>query len=709
MQSEAKFYHNLGANVIPAVGKKARILESWKRYATERQTSVDSIEGWVWSNGKYNYSGWDDRRVTGLAVVNGINDYRSIDFDDVTDVEIIYKALDLLQLPRDYPWLVKSGSGTGYHIWIRAAYELPRPFHDDGVINLPPLNGGFDHIEVRWSGNLTAVPPAKHNDTGYLYRFVNDDPVDAPAYVTAEALWEMLNGICDLEAAIQHKLNDVVKPITELEKPENRTHILQMKEWVNEHYLELAEQYLGYDEVTYEKGGTKLGGNGGLFYDDSCGVWYRFDSDIGGDAIDFYDYCRNPNGWNRETARNGRFMETLRELSKVSGVALPETNQVVVAKKGKVAMATEALARLGYTFRLNILTDKEECNGKPLTNAFESHILRDLDRYGIDSLQHIRTAMTATAADNPYHPVQEYLQSIKWDGNDHITKLASYFEDASGKGIVYLWLKRWLVGAVAKVFDGKQNMMLVIEGPQGCGKSNFARWLCSGLPDYFTEGAIRPNDNDDLVRLIENWIWEVAELGATTRRQDVEAIKDFITKGKVTVRKPYDRYNITKPAMASLIGTVNSDGAGFLTDTTGNRRFMIMPINRIDFAYTSLDINQIWAQALALYQAGEPSQPTTEERAIQEAINDEYQTDDPVENAIFMHYVIDKENGKFVPSAEIARKLETYGVGSGKSLTMQISRALVKYGAKKATVNNMRGFTGLREKSSGFGSGFKTR
>jgi predicted P-loop ATPase len=53
----------------------------------------------------------------------------------------------------------------------------------------------------------------------------------------------------------------------------------------------------------------------------------------------------------------------------------------------------------------------------------------------------------------------------------------------------------------------------------------------------------------------------------------VEALKWFLTLETVTVRRPYGHFDLDKPALASFIGTVNDDGAGFLTDVTGNRRF----------------------------------------------------------------------------------------------------------------------------------------
>jgi hypothetical protein len=255
--------------------------------------------------------------------------------------------------------------------------------------------------------------------------------------------------------------------------------------------------------------------------------------------------------------------------------------------------AISALSQLGYSFRMNLCSDGVEVNGQPITDAVRARMLTQMRDLGFKSADAIENAYTSEAADFAYHPVRDWLESLHWDGHNHILDLTTYFRDAhdvvtdrNGERctIFELYLRRWLVGAVAKVFKAEQNMMLVLDGPQRLGKSYFASWLCSCLPDFFIEAPIRPDDKDYRIRLVEKFIWEVAELDATTRRQDISALKSFITERTVTVRKPYGHHDVTKPAMASLIGTINNSG-GFLADPTGSSRFFVVSLERIDFAY----------------------------------------------------------------------------------------------------------------------------
>ena len=74
-------------------------------------------------------------------------------------------------------------------------------------------------------------------------------------------------------------------------------------------------------------------------------------------------------------------------------------------------------------------------------------------------------AYTAHAWSNRYHPIRDYLMDLKYDGQDHIGHFASYFTDEHN--VFGKWIRRWLVGACARVMAGEQNRVLVIDGIQG--------------------------------------------------------------------------------------------------------------------------------------------------------------------------------------------------------------------------------------------------
>ena len=187
-----------------------------------------------------------------------------------------------------------------------------------------------------------------------------------------------------------------------------------------------------------------------------------------------------------------------------------------------VASIVTALTDLGYSFRLNEAGDVIEVNGKRLDD-FDLATIRARMRAKGFAASAVEDIIKMEAARHRYHPIRTYLSTVgmTYDGGQHIAHLAGHFEDTTAPHRLFdAWLRKWLIGAVAKAMDGSrsQNAMLVLDGPQGIGKSYFARWLCSPLPDYFLDDAINPSDKDSVIRLAMYWIWEVGELGRTESR-----------------------------------------------------------------------------------------------------------------------------------------------------------------------------------------------
>lgn len=336
------------------------------------------------------------------------------------------------------------------------------------------------------------------------------------------------------------------------------------------------------------------------------------------------------------------------------------------AKRRAPAVTTqdyfEALTEAGYKFALNDLDDTVEVNGVRLDDITRSDILNHLRDRGLKSAAWAEDAINSLAGQNRYHPVRDFLNSLRWDRQDHIAALAWHLQSDDEAWVVSV-LQRWLVGAVGKALDRRQNFMLVLSGPQNIGKSYFARWLNPLGDRYHVEAPIRPDDKDDRLRLVRNLTWEVGELGATTRRADVEALKSFVTLRDVTVRKPYGRHDIEKPALASFIGTINPTGSGFLADTTGNRRFVIIELQKIFREYSGLvDPAQVWAQAAHLFKSGEVAELSPEEAATRDAKNEQYMVDNVVEGYFHRAYTVDPDAQDWVPAADILQDMEFAGL-----------------------------------------------
>jgi predicted P-loop ATPase len=373
------------------------------------------------------------------------------------------------------------------------------------------------------------------------------------------------------------------------------------------------------------------------------------------------------------------------ELQAVSVV--PTTLPPQKSPRLKAEEYLNILTELGYEFSLNQMDDNVYVNGAMLTDVTAATIRSKMSDLGHTRFNIIEDAYTRAAQSRTFHPVTDYLSGLKWDGKNHILELTDKFVDADG--MFPFFLRRWLIGAVAKAYTGTQTAMLVLDGAQGIGKSQFTKWLCP-LPGMYLDSAIHPDNKDSLMSLITRWIWEVGELGNTTRRADRDALKNFLTMEQVTVRAPYGKHSIVKPALASFIGTINADGSGLLDDNTGNRRYVIVELTKIDWGYTALDIDAIWAEAVAAYNAGECWQLDSGEGKQADSIKDRYVIQDPLEDWILKYFEIDPEKIEDadwrVPTTDIIEILHNAGWRLGnspKSESMAISAAMTALGAYK--------------------------
>jgi predicted P-loop ATPase len=404
------------------------------------------------------------------------------------------------------------------------------------------------------------------------------------------------------------------------------------------------------------------------------------------------------------------------------------SGQAQAKPKGKVQAPREPVSKRidrdlkqwGYDLWLSDLDDSVWDGDRRMTDVMRAEMrtcARDNGYAENRLLSALDDVSVTLAARRRRNPVREYLESTLWDGQDHIAKLASFFTDnhapvvypdGSQRTVFEAFLRRWLVCAVAKIYGDRSaaraNFVLVIVAEQGKGKSHLSAWLCPHV-DLFVEKSINPDDKDDRLLRSTAMVWEVGELGATTKRADVEALKGFITASTNNDRKSYGHFNIVKPCVASYIGTVNSDGAGFLMDTTGNRRFAVVELKAIDWGYsTQVDRDQVWAQAVALWrQEPQGYRLTQEETAVQRANAEEHLVPDVMGDAVARLYEFDLEQSDWrATSSEILdnlRKLAGISRGNDKHQGRELAAALKQHwGVIGKRSNGATVYTGLRLK-----------
>lgn len=230
--------------------------------------------------------------------------------------------------------------------------------------------------------------------------------------------------------------------------------------------------------------------------------------------------------------------------------------------------------------------------------------------YGTFSARNYDIAVTKVADDRSYHPIREFLSSLpEWDKVPRVDTILVDFLGASDNAYVRAVTRKTLCGAIARVMNPgcKFDTMLVLNGPQGKGKSTLISKLCG---EWFNDSLLLNDTKDKTAaeKLQGYWILEIGEL-AGLKKTEIETLRGFLSRQNDIYRASFGRRATPHPRQCVFIGTTNAEN-GYLRDTAGNRRFW--PVKtpgdaaRASWEMTEEEIRQIWAEALVRYKEGEP-------------------------------------------------------------------------------------------------------
>ena len=244
--------------------------------------------------------------------------------------------------------------------------------------------------------------------------------------------------------------------------------------------------------------------------------------------------------------------------------------------------------------------------------------------YGLKSRQDFADALKNVSMRNKFHPVRELLDSLTWDGKEHIRSLLPEYLGAEDSDYTYQVMRLWMLGAVSRVYKpgSKFDYTIILQGSQGIGKSTFLKLMA--LDDSWFNDSLDSLDSDKAVQsLTGSWIIELAELKSLARTAGgVESVKRFLTATQDKYRIPYERRADTFYRQCVFAGTTNKDD--FLQDETGNRRFLIIhtgvtKTSKSLFTPEAMDdIKQAWAEAVHIWKNEDP-QLILPEKCMQQA------------------------------------------------------------------------------------------
>ncbi len=333
-------------------------------------------------------------------------------------------------------------------------------------------------------------------------------------------------------------------------------------------------------------------------------------------------------------AGNGSPDEALKALGSLGKSPKPQLSLQAVKDR---------LGQLGVAVRTNVISGRIEFSGVgfsfpalsvgDLLNTFPVVLKDELqDDYKGVTLQSVTEYIGVIADESRYNPILEYIRNAPSPSDYSAVDTLIAALGIENDDFAQTLLMKWLYQGIALLHNREDlsysaDGILVLNGPQGCGKTSFARIM--GMKQEWTLlGAyLDTKDKDTLIRTTGYFVTELGELETTFRRSDIERMKSFITASTDTYRKPYAKGDTIVPRKTSIVATCNTQE--FLSDPTGSRRFWVIDCGKLDMKkLETVDALAVWRIALEAWEAENASgnggtcyRLTAEERSELESRN----------------------------------------------------------------------------------------
>lgn len=289
------------------------------------------------------------------------------------------------------------------------------------------------------------------------------------------------------------------------------------------------------------------------------------------------------------------------------------------------------------------------CNGDTWQDADKDQLCVFLRRVYIEfnSKDITKQSFTAYSHQRRFHPIRKFFHNLPaWDGKPRAETLFIDWLRVPDTPFARAVTMNWLTGAVARVFHPgcRYQTALVLAGPQGVGKSFILERLGGEWADTLSDAIDDPHAIDAIRKM---WITEIKE-GAAWKKADADAQKRFIDTAKDTRRFAYKEFATTYHRQNVIAITIN--GKQFLSDLTGNRRYMILEsqnkgpyVEEVRGERLTDDslIAQIWAEVFVhynqLFAAGFDEKKLELSREMKEQLENiaqEYTRDDDIKGEL---------------------------------------------------------------------------
>ena len=330
------------------------------------------------------------------------------------------------------------------------------------------------------------------------------------------------------------------------------------------------------------------------------------------------------------------------------------------------------------TYEYGPITDPRLISNDQIERAY-LHV--SWTKNGTFQKQLVKDTICTLADENKYSPVVTYLNHCAANAKpiDYFDCLATTLLGSPPEGVNNprldsgqlfhdAILQRFFVGAVARALDPgvTHDWMPILVGNQACGKTSFLQYITppNRETNRYEWAATIQQDLPSLAnrphKLHAGWIVVLDECERYFGRRYVEQLKNLVSTSVDRSDLKY-RNEMNFPRTFVLAGACNS--ADFLTDPTGNRRFMpvlidgIIPSGKrkvIDLDRVKAERNQIWAAAFKAYQDNPVHTFDSSELAQVADYVDNFNEDNPLESLV-LNNIAAKISGERVVSGSTQR------------------------------------------------------
>ena len=388
-------------------------------------------------------------------------------------------------------------------------------------------------------------------------------------------------------------------------------------------------------------------------------------------------------------------------------------------RKGDVKMQIAANFLRNQGLKFDVITHK--LKRSDMVDVTDRDINSMLLACNVESCQNIsaqtfRSALMSNCIPE-FNPLTDYLDeavkavTINPDGPSYIDQVAGMVHVTYTPqsplppegGLSSLWhtcFRKWFVSMVASWLDPKvvNHQILVLIGPQGIFKST---WLDALIPETLVSYRCRQSgtnfsDKDEQLRCAEFAMVNYDEFDRLSS-SDLDNLKSLITTPDVSIRAPYGSTKERRVRIASYCASGNK--FQFLTDQTGNRRFLPFYVEHIDSPFDHpIDHHRLYAEAVKMVKEGFVYWFTTEDIQQLSKYVEQFADRSPEEELLDVYFDIPKAPGvetrtvKFLTSSEIQAKLVSYGNLHRPIPLRTLCQVLDNKGFQRMRSNRKRGY-----------------